>query len=102
MSSIAQSIIGIVDKRLNGLGLKPAANGAAIEAGKGVGKDTAASKNAIPDEVFVEQSRKEVTQRIESTDDPEMWVDDPVVTAVTLKSKEGRIMELLLKEPTND
>lgn len=101
MSKIADAIGSIVLKKLNGELLKKAQNGAEIPAkvGEGIGGSASDPANPLGDEVFTEISRATVKTNIYSTEDPDLYVEVTQPVKIMLKSKEGRSIELNLKEP---
>ena len=104
MSKIAEANGSIVQKMLNGELLKAAQNGPAIPAKMGEGPGGSASDPAteLGDEVFTEVSRSTVTTQVFSTDDPTMYVEVTQPVKINLRSKEGRSIELNLKEPVQE
>ena len=104
MSKIAEAIGSIVLKKLNGELLKIAQNGAPIPAKVGVGLGGSASGPSVTlgDEVFTEYARSTVKTNVYSTDDPELYVEVTQPVKIKLKSKEGRGIELNLKEPVQE
>jgi len=104
MSAIADAIGSIVEKKLNGELLKQAQNGSAIPAkvGEGKGGSKADPATALGDEMFTEYSRSTVTTQVFSTDDPTLYVEVTQPVKINLKSKEGRAIELNLKEPVQE
>ena len=104
MSIIADAIGSIVEKKLNGELLKQAQNGAAIPAkvGRGEGATDSAPGSALGNEVFTEYSRANAVTKVYSEEDPDLFVEVTQPVKVKLKSKEGREIELNLKEPVQE
>ena len=101
MSKIAEAIGSIVQKKLNGALLKAAQDGQPIPAklGRGLGGSSSDPATELGDEVFTEYARSSAVTKVYSEDDPTLFVEVTQPVKISLKSNEGRAIELNLEEP---